>query len=209
MSIDTTTTSPTLGDHAGVSDPPESMNDNEIGIAVQAEVWQVEWPHAERLAHDAASAVLDYLADKVAHPAELSVVLGDDSLVKELNRTYRDNDSATNVLAFPLNDANVTMVAMAHERSVHATMMGDVIIAYETVVREAMAQRKERNAHLAHLVTHGVLHLFGFDHQTSSDTEEMIAAEQAIVGRLGFGDPYTPPVAPPRPSPREFTSDEK
>jgi probable rRNA maturation factor len=199
MLIDATRGLPTLIDHADASGLPELMGDNEIGIAVQADVWRLEWPHAEKIAGGAASAVLEYLAHDVAQPAELSVVLGDDALIQELNRTYRDNDSTTNVLAFPLNDANVKVVAMANEGSVQATMMGDVIVAYETVVHEATAQHKDRNAHLAHLVTHGVLHLFGFDHQTSTDLDEMIRAETAILLRLGFDDPYASPAGPLRP----------
>ena len=84
MLIDATRGLPTLSDHADAIGLPESMSDNEIGIAVQADVWRLEWPHAEQIARDAASAVLEYLAHDVAQPAELSVVLGDDALVQEL-----------------------------------------------------------------------------------------------------------------------------
>ena len=195
MAIETTSTEPFRG-NGRRNASLDTMWNYEIEVALEAIAWETAWPHAAQTARDAASAVLVYLAKERQQSVELSIVLGDDALVQRLNRTYRDKDAATNVLAFPLNDANVKAVVMADEGSKQATLLGDVVVAYETVVREAAEQHKERDAHLAHLVAHGVLHLLDFDHQTEPESEEMMAAERAVLSRLGFDDPYAVSDAP-------------
>jgi probable rRNA maturation factor len=124
-------------------------------------------------------------APEVAIPdgAEASVVLGNDALVRRLNASYRGKDAATNVLAFPFPrppggppSANV--------------YLGDVVLAAETVLREAHAQAIEPAHHLQHLVVHGLLHLLGYDHDTGAAAEQMERLETAILASIGVGDPY-------------------
>jgi probable rRNA maturation factor len=90
----------------------------------------------------------------------------------------------TNVLAFALADPAGPTPAGA------PNLLGDVVLAFETVAREATAQQKPLADHLAHLVVHGVLHLQGFDHQSEAEAAVMEAREVEILTRLGLPDPY-------------------
>lgn len=147
-----------------------------IDIAVEAESWH-RILGAELIAHRAAQAALDDV--KVAD-GEVSILLADDAKVRELNRSYRRKDQPTNVLSFPSEDKTES----------GARFYGDIALAYETVNREALDEGKRPDAHLSHLVVHGVLHLLGFDHGNERDAEAMEARERKIVTGLGFADPY-------------------
>jgi probable rRNA maturation factor len=109
--------------------------------------------------------------------AEIAIVLTDDSEIRELNRTWRKQDKPTNVLSFPA----------AGSGDKH---LGDIVIAFETVAREAKAENKAIEHHLAHLAVHGYLHLLGHDHDDDNQAEEMERLETAILARLGIADPY-------------------
>ena len=98
---------------------------------------------------------------------------------RELNYRFRDSDSATNVLAFP-GDSDV----------LDYDCLGDLVICAPVVVAEATDQGKRVDAHWAHLVVHGMLHLQGFDHQGSEDTAKMEALEVKILETLGYTNPY-------------------
>lgn len=114
--------------------------------------------------------------------AEVSVLLTDDASIRKLNKSYRHKDNATNVLSFPGAD-----VPAASGR-----LLGDIVLAHETIAREAVAQGKTFGAHLSHLVVHGVLHLLGFDHQTAREAAVMEAHERETLAALGIADPYGP-----------------
>src|SRR5260221_4573071 len=128
---------------------------------------------AGALARRAARAALKRQAGALGR-AELSLVLASDARVRTLNRQWRRIDKPTNVLAFPAEDEATNAQAGGPPRQ-----LGDVIVAYETVAREARAQGKPLEAHLSHLIVHGVLHLLGFDHQTDAEAADMEAAETA------------------------------
>jgi probable rRNA maturation factor len=112
--------------------------------------------------------------------AGLVVRLVDEPESQALNRQYRGIDKPTNVLSFPFE-------APPKVRSRH---IGDLVICAPVVEREATEQGKPLEAHWAHMVVHGVLHLLGYDHGTDADAETMEALEIAILGRLGFPNPY-------------------
>ncbi len=116
-----------------------------------------------------------------AAPAELSIVLADDARIAALNKTYRGKEGPTNVLSFP-------SAAMA--AGVEAVLLGDVVLARETIAREAQTQGKRFDDHLAHLTVHGVLHLLGHDHASDAEADEMEALEREILQDLGIADPY-------------------
>lgn len=117
---------------------------------------------------------------------EACIALSTDESVRVLNRTYRGKDKATNVLSFPAAEPIAPR---------GATPIGDIIIALETVEREATEQGIAPRDHLAHLVLHGLLHLLGFDHETPGEAEEMESLETALLARLGIADPYSAPLA--------------
>lgn len=113
-------------------------------------------------------------------PVEISLLLTDDAAVRELNRSWRGYDKPTNVLSFPS-----TMPSVGKARH-----LGDIVLAYETVAREAREEGKPLAHHVTHLVVHGVLHLIGYDHETDEEADEMEAIEIAALARLGIPDPY-------------------
>ena len=148
--------------------------------------------NAEWLCERAALATLAVTYDEDEGPAELSVVLADDALVHRLNREYRGKDKPTNVLSFALTEAEEPD---AGEDA--PVMLGDVILAWETVAREAAEQGKTPSDHMTHLVVHGVLHLLGYDHETDDEAEEMEELETQLLGTLGIADPYAATRSPP------------
>ncbi|MDY0014024.1 MAG: rRNA maturation RNase YbeY [Rhodocyclaceae bacterium] len=101
---------------------------------------------------------------------------------RELNRDYRGKDYPTNVLTFVYGDE---LPADAG-----APLMGDLVLCVPVVVREALEQCKSPEAHYAHLVVHGMLHLQGYDHEDDVDAQRMEARERAILALLGYADPY-------------------
>lgn len=104
--------------------------------------------------------------------AELSVVLCDDAHIRQLNAQWRQNDAATDVLSFPMEDEVV---------------LGDLVVSLETAARQADERAYEVRDELRVLLVHGLLHLMGYDHETSeADLEEMAAAEETLLKRLGW-----------------------
>ncbi len=113
--------------------------------------------------------------------AEVSVVLADDAMMRELNRQYRGKDMPTNVLAFPADDAAVAG---------RARLLGDIVLAFETARGEAAERSRPLADHVSHLVVHGMLHLLGLDHETDAQAAAMEALETAILAGLGVANPY-------------------
>jgi len=120
---------------------------------------------------------------------EMGVTLGDDALVHSLNRDHRGRDKPTNVLSFPQHADLAGLPATAGDDA-PPLALGDVVLALETVVREAKAQGLPAAAHISHLVVHGTLHLLGHDHEGEAEALGMEALERRIVEGLGFADPY-------------------
>ena len=108
--------------------------------------------------------------------AEVALRIVDEAEGRELNRDYRGKDYATNVLTFPLADDPV--------------LMGDIVLCHAVVEKEAQEQSKPLEAHYAHLVVHGMLHMQGYNHETDEEAETMETLETQIVMKLGYADPY-------------------
>ncbi|SHL03796.1 rRNA maturation RNase YbeY [Phytopseudomonas punonensis] len=113
--------------------------------------------------------------------SELTIRLVDEEEGRELNRTWRGKDYATNVLSFP---------ADVPDELLDIPLLGDLVICVPVVEREAVEQGKALDAHWAHLVIHGCLHLLGYDHIDDEEAEEMEALERLLLAELGHPDPY-------------------
>ena len=156
-----------------------------VAVLTRAAGWRRALPGRVALARRAARAAIDAAAPAGigAPTGELSVVFADDALVQRLNRDWRGKDKPTNVLSFPATGA-----AGAPPQA--PSQLGDVVIALETVAAEARAEKKPLAHHVAHLVTHGVLHLLGHDHARAAAARRMEAIEVQALARLGVPGPY-------------------
>jgi probable rRNA maturation factor len=112
--------------------------------------------------------------------AEVTIRLVDEAESQQLNFDYRQKDKPTNVLSFPFQAPP----------GIELPLLGDLVICVQVVAQEALEQNKTLEAHWAHMVVHGCLHLLGFDHINDTDAEEMEAEEVQILQELGFADPY-------------------
>lgn len=161
-----------------------------IAVARRGGNWRDACPNAPALARQAARAALACGLPQDRPPVgtsagiELSLVLTGDAEQRSLNRRYRGRDQPTNVLSFPAaGTAPAGPCALPW-------LLGDVVLACETLAREAAEQQKPFADHLRHLVVHGVLHLLGYDHADDREARLMEALERAILHRLGVPDPY-------------------
>ena len=116
-----------------------------------------------------------------SNDSELTIRVVDEAEGRELNKTWRHKDYATNVLSFP---------ADVPDELLDIPLLGDLVICAPVVTREAAEQGKPALAHWAHLVIHGCLHLLGYDHIDDAEAEEMESLEQELLAELGHPDPY-------------------
>jgi len=169
-----------------------------IDVALACTGWTRLCP-AESLAREAAELALARgraaLRLTWQGPVELGIVLADAAEQRRLNRDYRGHDAPTNVLAFPAWEPGAPLPSGA------PVLLGDVVLALETLVQEAAEQNKPVADHLQHLTVHGVLHLFGFDHQTRAEAATMEALERSILAELAVPDPYCDPMSSIEPAP--------
>ena len=152
----------------------------EIAVAVEAPGWPDE-PALEGLVRRTVDAVVADLRLESAAPTELGVTFADDAAIRGLNAQWRGKDKPTNVLSFP---------AFPEGGATIPPMLGDIVLARETIEREAALEGKPFDHHLTHLVAHGLLHLLGYDHETEDEAEEMEEAERRILASLAIPDPY-------------------
>ena len=152
----------------------------DIAVAIDEPAWRQTLSSAEAICR---RAILAALAGRVAGRAvEVSVLLTNDAHMRQLNHRYRQRDASTNVLSF---GADGPQPGPSEPR-----VLGDIVLAHETVIAEAASQGKSAADHTAHLLIHGALHLLGLDHQSDADAEVMEALEVVALSDLGIGDPY-------------------
>ncbi|MGF0537547.1 rRNA maturation RNase YbeY [Agrobacterium sp. ES01] len=162
------------------------MQDLDLQLSVETD----NWPSEEELSVLSArvlGAASHYLVEKEGQPfpdiePELSLVFTDDASIREINAEWRGQDKPTNVLsfpAFPLKPGGKP-----------GPMLGDIVLARETLEREALELGKSVEEHLTHLLVHGFLHLFGYDHMNVREAEIMEGLETRILASLGLSDPY-------------------
>lgn len=145
----------------------------------------------------AAAETLEMLPKTLQRPCSISVLLGTNAAIRTLNYQFRGIDKPTNVLSFPQFETGKELRSQPKTISVN---MGDIAIAYQYVVLESKLQHKILINHLTHLIIHGILHLFGYDHLVEIEAERMERLEKRIMTRLGLPDPYNIPVVPPKKS---------
>lgn len=151
-----------------------------IEVSHESEAWAT-LPDVEDLIARAVRAAAQEAGLAYRPGAELSVVLTDDEAIRSLNRDWRGQDKPTNVLSFP---------AVEPGRTADAPLLGDIVMAHATLRREAAEAGRPLADHVAHLVVHGFLHLFGHDHLAEDEATRMEAIETAALARLGIPDPY-------------------
>ena len=151
------------------------MNKENISVTVQYAISAEGLPGEHEISTWAGIALQDRQG-----PAELVVRIVDEAEITALNHRYRGKDGATNVLSFPYEPV----------AGVETGLLGDVVICAPVVAREAVAQGKSLEAHWAHMVIHGVLHLLGYDHGSDSEAREMEQLENWQLASLGFLNPY-------------------
>ena len=152
-----------------------------VDLVIEDEEWEADIPDAAAIAERAALATYAAASEPESGAAVVTIALADDATLRDLNREWRGKDKPTNVLSFPSGD-EITPGG--------PVFLGDVILARQTLLREANDQEKPNQSHLAHLVVHGILHLMGWDHETPDDAQEMETLEREILLGLGIPDPY-------------------
>jgi len=158
----------------------------ELDISIEAD-WPTP-PDWEQLAPQAA-AVLAGMVPELANPRlSASVLFSDDGEVHALNREWRGKDKPTNVLSFPMLERE-ELLALAPDGP--PELLGDIALALETCAREAADKGLSLEHHATHLLVHGLLHLAGYDHETSpAHAREMELLEIKALAQLGIADPY-------------------
>lgn len=150
-----------------------------IDCAVETE-WWTNQVQLESIARSAINATMGHLDQSITADSEVSLLFTDDARVQQLNKQWRHIDRPTNVLSFAAQEAD----------ALPTPVLGDIVLARETIEREASEQGKFREDHLTHLIIHGFLHLLGFDHETDADAHEMETLETIVLEGLEIADPY-------------------
>lgn len=158
----------------------------EIQLSIEAGNWPAE-AELESFASRVLGRAAAFLARECGQPfaaqaVEISLVFTDDENIRSINAEWRGQDKPTNVLSFPA----FPLVPGGKP----GPMLGDIILAEETLRREALDLGKPFDDHLTHLLVHGFLHLFGYDHLTEEEAEVMEGLEIRILAELGLDDPY-------------------
>jgi probable rRNA maturation factor len=154
------------------------MKARDAALSVDVLVQSPQWKEQRGAAATVRKAI-NAAADEISSPSgDVVVVLTNDAAIRKLNKQWRKIDKPTNVLSFPAESAK------------QQALLGDIVIAYETLKRESREEDKKFLHHLSHLAVHGFLHLMGYDHQNDSDAETMEDLERAVLARLRMPDPY-------------------
>ena len=168
--------------------PPVGMARTTPGVVVDTIVEAGDWTgqaedgaRLEQIAEGAVAAAAARTHPLFAPAAEAAIVFSDDAHIRALNRRFRDKDAPTNVLSFPAGPPVAGR---------HGPLLGDVVLAFETVAAEAVEKGVPFDDYVSHMIVHGFLHLLGYDHETDEEAAVMEGLETAIMKDLGMADPY-------------------
>ena len=157
------------------------------GSTIEASINTKIWPDPLVAGFQQAALIMldDILFELASAKVSVSLCLCDDAQMRQLNQQHRQIDKPTNVLSFPAYD----MGGQHIDRDVPA-LLGDIVIAAETVMREAVDMQMPVADHLIHLFVHGMLHLFGYDHIDDEVAETMETLEVKFLAKIGVSNPY-------------------
>ena len=166
----------------------------DLQIITEEPLWKKAIPDMKEVAEKVKNATFSYvdLHENIAllqssKPIKINLCLSNDEHVRQLNRDFRNKDKPTNVLSF----ANIDFAEFDMQNAPFAEVeLGDIIIAYETMFKEAETENITLRAHFCHLLAHGFLHILGFDHVTDEEAEYMEHFEKEILKDIGVADPY-------------------
>lgn len=156
----------------------------DLDIVIDVPGWTTAFVDVERLCLSAVKAAMAVVPDDGRGRA-VSVLLTDDETMRRLNRTYRGQDKATNVLSFPAGPADGGEIL-----GDGASWLGDLALGLEAATREAEDEGKPLADHVCHLIVHGTLHLLGYDHEDDAAASVMERLETCVLAGLGVPDPY-------------------
>lgn len=172
---------------------PDNLN---LDISIQCEKWRQALPDHEEIIDKSLQQIMENipegkLIDQFAS-LELSIVLCDDPLIRQLNKDFRGQDKATNVLSFQgiENDKLQRFLTKKEIIPSHPEILGEIYISYQTMINEANKDAISLSDHFYHLCIHGLLHLLGFDHIEDDQAEIMEALEIKLLAKLAIDDPY-------------------
>jgi probable rRNA maturation factor len=157
------------------------LDAHKVNVLIQDKRWEKSIPRLVTFTRRFALHGLDLSKAKV----EVTIVLASDSVVRGLNHQFRGKDQPTNVLSFPQPPA-----VKSAPKALKTAEIGEIVLAFETVRKEAMTRGKPFVNHLGHLVVHGILHLLGYDHERPADARVMERLEADILSMLGMPNPY-------------------
>ncbi|HEU0117477.1 MAG TPA: rRNA maturation RNase YbeY [Alphaproteobacteria bacterium] len=157
-----------------------------INLVIESAAWR-KIPKLEARLQKAAAVTLEHLPAKFRFPVSANLLLTSDAAIRKLNRDFRGKDKPTNVLSFPQFEPR-QLSKMGKEKV--PVEVGDIVIAYQYMVVQAKENHKILLNHVIHLMIHGLLHLFGYDHISNSEAGIMERLEQRIMKELGLPDPY-------------------
>jgi probable rRNA maturation factor len=159
---------------------PQKRRDSAVRLSVDLSESGGDWTALgdDEACIFAAAAAVAQAPGVLDRPSQVAISLGSDDDVASLNAAFRGKSAPTNVLSFPAG------------RGAPAGFLGDIVLAAETIMREADEQRVPFTHHVQHLVVHGLLHLLGYDHESDFAAEQMERLETSILASLGVADPY-------------------
>lgn len=171
-----------------------AMNKHQLNILLDEPLWEKALPQVQKTADIVFLQSLDYVKKQeeidflnTDKKICINLSLSNDTEVHKLNKEFRHMDKATNVLSFAnIDDENF----IANLPEAETIELGDIIIALETMEREAAEKQISLHDHFCHLLTHGILHLLGFDHQTDEEADYMEGFEIQILKNLNINNPY-------------------
>lgn len=159
----------------------------ELTLLFKSPEWEKKLPKIRSLTKRALNTVLD--SEEISTPViQVSVVWADNAFVQDLNATYRGKNKPTNILSFAEYESR--KIIQPALKKLPEIYLGDMVLAWETIVKEAIVQGKTLADHTSHLLVHGLLHLLGYDHEKESEAKVMEQKEINILKTLGIENPY-------------------